>query len=101
MKKLYNGNFIFILAFTFFSCAKDLYEIPDNLIVHDFVWKGLNAYYLHQDEIKDLSDRRFNSDRELNTYLNTFFNYNVLFSSLLITNDDTSSFIEDYNTIVD
>jgi len=101
MKKLSKSSFIFILAFTLFSCAEDLYEIPENLIVHDFVWKGLNAYYLYQDEIEDLSDRRFNSDHELNTYLNTFSNYNLLFSNLLITNDNTSSLIEDYTTIVE
>ena len=101
MNKLFKNSFIFILVLTFFNCAEDLYEVPDNLIVHDFVWKGLNAYYLHQDKITDLSDRRFNSDNELNAYLNTFTNYNLLFSNLLITNDNKSSLIEDYNTIVD
>ncbi len=50
-----------------------------NLVVHDFVWKGLNAYYLHQDEIADLADRRFSSDQELNAYLTTFPDYNTFF----------------------
>ena len=51
-----------IVVSTIVSCDKE-YVVPQDLVVHDFVWKGLNAYYLHQDQIEDLSDRRFNSDR--------------------------------------
>lgn len=80
------------------SCSKE-YEVPQNLIVHDFVWKGLNAYYLHQDQIADLSDRRFNSDEQLSAYLNSFPDYNTLFSNLLLESDEKSMLIEDYNTI--
>jgi carboxyl-terminal processing protease len=91
---------LLILTYTFTSCSKE-YEIPQNLLIHDFVWKGLNAYYLHQDEITDLADTRFNSDKNLNTYLTTFTDYNTLFSSLLIPSDIKSNLIEDYNIIVD
>ena len=91
---------LLILTYTFTSCSKE-YEIPQNLVIHDFVWKGLNAYYLHQDEITDLADTRFNSDKNLNTYLTTFTDYNTLFSSLLIPSDIKSNLIEDYNIIVD
>lgn len=82
----------------FFSCSKE-YEVPSDVIVHDFVWKGLNAYYLHQEQIANLADRRFNSDEELNTYLRSFPDYNALFSSLLINADNKSRLIEDYNTL--
>lgn len=91
---------LIILTYIFTSCSKE-YEIPQNLVIHDFVWKGLNAYYLHQDEITDLADTRFNSDKNLNTYLTTFTDYNTLFSSLLIPSDIKSNLIEDYNIIVD
>ena len=56
---------------------------------------------MHQDEITDLADRRFNSDKNLNAYLTTFTDYNTLFSSLLIPSDIKSTLIEDYNIIVD
>lgn len=88
-----------IVVSTIVSCDKE-YVIPQDLVVHDFVWKGLNAYYLNQDQIEDLSDRRFNSDRELNAYLSTFPDYNTLFSNLLITGDIKSNLVEDYNTII-
>ncbi|MBU3012392.1 hypothetical protein KO506_13340 [Polaribacter vadi] len=89
-----------ILMATIVSCTKE-YEIPQELVVHDFVWKGLNAYYLYQDQIEDLSDRRFSSDQELNTYLSSFTDYNSLFSSLLIPEDVKSTLVEDYNTITE
>ncbi|MCL7754102.1 S41 family peptidase [Polaribacter sp. Z022] len=98
MKKSFKTLYFIAFSLLFFSCSKE-YEVPSNIIAHDFVWKGLNAYYLHQDEIADLSDRRFNSDIELNNYLNTFPDYNTLFSSLLLSGDTKSVLVEDYNTI--
>ena len=98
MKNVFKIVTILLITSFFFNCTKD-YEIPDNLIVHDFVWKGLNAYYLNQDQITDLSDRRFNSDQELNTYLNGFTDYNTLFSSLLLNSDTKSILIEDYTNL--
>ena len=98
MKKKIKVVALFFIALSFYNCTKE-YEIPDNLVVHDFVWKGLNAYYLHQDEIADLADRRFSSDEELNVYLTNFTDYNVLFSSLLLNTDVKSTLIEDYSNI--
>lgn len=77
------------------SKCTEKYSLPSNLEIQDFVWKGLNAYYLHQDQIPDLADRRFNSDTELNNYLSNFNDPATLFSSLLITEDTKSVFVED------
>ena len=71
------------------------YELPEDLEVHDFVWKGLNAYYLYQDQIPDLADNRFYSDLEVNNYLSGFATPQELFTSLLIADDTKSLFIED------
>lgn len=89
----------FLLITVLVSQCSNEYQLPDNLVVKDFVWKGLNAYYLHQDEIAALSDRRFTSDQELNTYLSSFTDYNSLFNSLLIPLDIKSSLSEDGNTL--
>ena len=59
---------------TIVSCSKENL-VPQDIVLNDFVWKGLNAYYLHQEEIADLADVRFNSDNQLNAYLNTFTDY--------------------------
>lgn len=98
MKIFFKIIFLTLCISTLVGCSKE-YEIPQDLVVHDFVWKGLNAYYLHQDLIPDLADTRFNSDAQLTNYLSTFPDYNTLFSSLLISSDVKSTLLEDYNTI--
>ncbi|UAM99367.1 hypothetical protein K8354_06020 [Polaribacter litorisediminis] len=100
MKFFLKGIYLFVFISTVFSCSKE-YEVPQDLVLQDFVWKGLNAYYLHQDQVPDLADTRFSSDPQLNTYLATFPSYNSLFSSLLISTDTKSTLIEDFNTIAE
>ena len=91
--KLFGLFFLFLI----FSCSKQE-EIPADVQVNDFIWKGLNAYYLHQDQIPDLSDRRFSSQIGLNSYLKGFTSTD-LFSSLLIPTDTKSTLIEDLTTL--
>ena len=98
MRKLFNLASFIVITCLFLGCSKE-YEVPENLVTHDFVWKGLNAYYLHQDQIADLSDRRFNSDQQLNNYLSTFATPFDLFSSLLISGDTKSSLVDDYTML--
>lgn len=98
MKYLLKTTYLILLSLFLVQCSKE-YTLPQDLVVQDFVWKGLNAYYLHQDQIPDLADRRFNSDEELNAYLSTFTDYNTLFSSLLISTDTKSSLIENYTDV--
>ncbi|MFQ3181620.1 MAG: carboxyl-terminal processing protease [Polaribacter sp.] len=98
MKYLLKATSVILVAVFFIQCSKE-FVLPENLIVKDFVWKGLNAYYLYQNEIADLADRRFNSDVELNTYLSSFPDYTALFSSLLTTADIKSSLLEEYSDL--
>ena len=99
MKHFFKFFCLSVLIFNFANCSKE-YEIPQELVVYDFVWKGLNAYYLHQNQIADLDDKRFNSDQQLETYLNAFTDYNALYAGLLISSDVKSTIVEDYNTII-
>lgn len=96
-------NNIYLLCFLatifFFKNCTKVSEIPDDTVVSDFVWKGLNAYYLYQDQIEDLSDRRFNSDQQLNNYLKTFTSPSNLFNSLILSSDVKSRLIDDYTTL--
>jgi carboxyl-terminal processing protease len=100
MKFFLKGIYLFVFISTVLSCSKE-YEVPQDLVLQDFVWKGLNAYYLHQDQVPDLADTRFSSDPQLNNYLATFPIYNSLLSSLLISTDTKSALIEDFNTIIE
>lgn len=54
------------LMVSFVSCKKDGDDTPDNsmtetqdLQVRDFIWKGLNYWYLWQGDVSNLADNRF------------------------------------------
>lgn len=76
---------VFLLAaFTFQSCQdNDDVAAPVNLEVNDFIWKGLNLYYLWQDEVPNLSDNKFTTQSQLNNFLSGYSKPENLFESLL------------------
>ncbi|NVK52096.1 MAG: hypothetical protein HWD85_04120 [Flavobacteriaceae bacterium] len=103
MKNLYKLVFFLCIIGSLSNCTKED-EVPADVEINDFVWKAMNAYYLYQDKIPDLSDRRFNSQPELNNYLRGFNTPNDLFSSLVFdrsTTDNLSRLVDDYNKITE
>jgi carboxyl-terminal processing protease len=67
-------------AFTFQSCEDmDDTDVP----VYDFIWKGLNLYYLWKDEVPNLHDDRFANQEQLNSFVQSFSSPESLFESLL------------------
>lgn len=91
-------SLILVCSLSFYSCTKTE-NMPADLQVNNFVWKGLNAYYFWQNEIPDLSDTRFSSQNEINAYVSNFDAPDNLFFSLLnnypIT-DKYSVIVSDY-----
>lgn len=73
---------VFLIAFTFSSCEKSDSGIPADVEIQDFIWKGMNAYYLWQGQIPDLADTRFSSQSQLNSFLANFPDPNELFQHL-------------------
>lgn len=88
------------------SCDNDVTnDVPQDLEVQNFVWKGLNLYYLWQPEVDVLQDTKFNTQSELNAYIGDYSDPSELFESLLFergsskedgVTDRFSWFIEDY-----
>jgi C-terminal processing protease CtpA/Prc len=75
---------IFLAALTFQGCQdNDDVAVPNNLAINDFIWKGLNLYYLWQAEVPNLSDDKFATQTELNTFLSSYSKPETLFESLL------------------
>ncbi|MFT3794029.1 S41 family peptidase [Flavobacterium sp.] len=74
---------LLVSAFVFQSCEKDDNEVPADVEVNNFVWKGLNLYYLWQANVPDLSDSRFGNQKDLNGYLRGYSNPAFLFDQLL------------------
>src|SRR5690606_35420228 len=73
-------SLLLISAFALQSCE----DMDDNAVpVNDFIWKGLNLYYLWQPEIPNLADDRFGNQGELNAFLQSYSSPESLFNSLL------------------
>lgn len=75
-----------VFALTFVSCEKDDLTVPDDLRINDFIWKGMNLYYLWQADVPNLADDRFANQDALNSFLYTYPDPNVLFNSLRVNN---------------
>jgi carboxyl-terminal processing protease len=99
-------RFLFILFISFsllfsMSCDDDdsIEEIPKEVLnqdIENFIWGGLNFFYLWQDDVPDLSDQRFTSQEELNNYLKDYSDPESLFDNLLYSGDKYSWIVDDY-----
>ena len=100
MNRILLRKFFFFLSISiaFVSCEKNT-EFPVDIQANDFVWKGLNAYYLDQGTIDDLADARFSSDQQLEDYLTGFETPEDIFGALIIGSDTLSTLVPDFNTL--
>lgn len=99
---------VFVTLISLQSCQKDTDDavvVPVNptvnLEVQNFIWKGLNQYYLWQTDVLNLADNRFASQTALDAFL---INYKVpqdLFDALRVspTIDRFSWMVDDYVTL--
>ncbi|MFD0991283.1 S41 family peptidase [Mariniflexile jejuense] len=65
--------------------------------INDFVWKGMNVFYLYKDNIPDLANNRFTSNKTYAEYLRSFSKPEDLFESLIYERES----IDKYSWIVD
>jgi C-terminal processing protease CtpA/Prc len=89
---------LLIISFSFFNCFEDGDDVGVTANeINDFVWKGMNLFYLYKDDIPDLANTRFSNDAEYASFLNTFSTPPGLFESLVYDrqNVDRFSFIFD------
>lgn len=86
MKNSYKALILFIVvAFSFQSCddKDDTLGVASEVEIDDFIWKGLNLYYLWQEDVPDLADDRFANQAELNEFLMETAGPETLFQNLL------------------
>jgi carboxyl-terminal processing protease len=90
---------LFIALFTFQSC-EDMDDVaaPEYLEVNDFIWKGLNLYYLWQADVPNLADTRFANQGDLNTFIKGYPEPEALFDALRVDKsiDRFSWIVSDY-----
>lgn len=74
----------FLVVFGLQSCQdNDDIGAPAYLEVNDFIWKGLNLYYLWQADVPNLADDKFKTQTQLNNFLSGYPKPENLFESLL------------------
>ena len=86
MKNSYKALILFVVATLSFQSCEDMDDtlgVPSELEIDDFIWKGLNLYYLWQADVPDLADDRFATQEELNVFLSATSGPETLFQNLL------------------
>ncbi|TXD49315.1 S41 family peptidase [Polaribacter sp. IC073] len=104
MKKYILASLLSILFLTA-SCNKEAdglsqgYTVTTNDEINNFIWKGLNLYYLWQEDVPTLADNRFSNLEEIYTYFRRYATPEETFNSLLKqpgTIDRFSWIVDDY-----
>ena len=90
-----------ILTLITVSCTNDDINIPEEIEVQDFIWKGLNLYYFWQEDVPDLANDRFSNQGQLNNFLNNYDDPKDLFDALKFNpgqegGDKYSWIVDDY-----
>jgi len=100
MKSKIHFIIVLLLAVFMFQGCQDQDDVaaPANLDIQDFIWKGLNLYYLWQADVPNLSDDRFANQQELNAFLAGYPVPENLFDALRVdkTIDRFSWMVSDY-----
>lgn len=109
-------NYIIVAVFTCLiglttNCKKDspspaplTQEERINLNINQFIWGGLNYWYLWVDSVPQLSDSYFQNDtNKLNDFLKPYSDHEKLFNDLLYKNgtvDKWSWIVDDYTQLL-
>ncbi|MDX6182486.1 S41 family peptidase [Flavobacterium sp. Fl-77] len=93
---------LFVAVFALQSCEdQDDVRVSSDLQVNDFIWKGLNQFYLYQADIPNLADDRFANQDALNSFLSGYDEPKTLFDALLYKSQDRFSWIVDDYTVLE
>lgn len=103
MKTSFKVTLLLFLALFIFQSCEDNDDVapPASLEVNDFIWKGLNLYYLWQADVPNLADNRFANQTELNNFLKGYTEPEDLFNALRVAPsiDRFSWIVSDYLTL--
>ena len=97
MKKYIIASVLSVLFLTV-SCSKEAVSLSEDFVVSTddeinyFIWKGLNLYYLWQEDVPTLADSRFSNLEELYTFFRGNESPEATFNSLLSAPGTTDRF---------
>jgi len=87
------------LAVSCFNDLDDNIQNSSNSSIGDFIYRGLNYFYLYKSVSPELADDYFMNQNELNTFLDSFENPRETFDFLIAPTDRFSVLVNDYNDI--
>ena len=98
MKTIFKFTLLFFLSIFILQGCQDQDDVLPPATVQDFIWKGLNQFYLWQADVPNLADDRFANQAELNTFLSGYPVPENLFNALRVdkTIDRFSWIVSDY-----
>jgi carboxyl-terminal processing protease len=92
MKNFIKSLFLVIISSVAIISCTDYDDEPSALPIQNFIWKGLNLYYLYQPNVPNLNDSKFSSQKSLDDYLSGFSSPETLFNSLLYDRATTDKY---------
>ena len=93
---------IIAVSTLFASCFEDLddnQQPVSTLEIQNFIWRGLNFYYLYKADTQELANDAFASQTELDGFLRTFDTPESLFEFLKSPQDRFSILVSDFNEL--
>ena len=102
--RLFSKMVVFaIFSLLIFQSCEDIDDkpVPSELAIKDFIWKGLNLYYLWQADQPKLADDLFATQRDLNVFLAEYETPEALFADLKVAPaiDRFSVMFSDYRVL--
>jgi len=85
MKNLKYFTLLLLFGSILTSCFDDNDDVPSvasTLDINDFIWKGMNAFYVYKADVTDLANDRFPSNQEYTDFLNGFSSPEAIFAGL-------------------
>ncbi|MEM6684986.1 MAG: S41 family peptidase [Bacteroidota bacterium] len=77
----------------------NLFSVPANIEIQDFVWKGMNLWYFWQGEVTDLADSKLDDAEAFIAFLQGFPNPGDLFEHVRHPDDRFSVIVDDYDVL--
>ena len=106
MKYVRHFTLLLLVGSLFVGCFDDKDDVPQvsgTLEINDFIWKGMNTFYLYKSGVPDLANNRFSSDQQYTDFLRGFSSPEEIFSDLQTKeiDPDTGIKIDDFSFLVD
>jgi carboxyl-terminal processing protease len=90
---------LFAISILFTSCFEDLddnEQLSSNLEIQDFIYRGLNFFYLYKADTPELANDAFANEEEKNAFLSSFASPETLFEFLKSPVDRFSFLTDNY-----